>query len=109
MDINSLTVGQLKEITPVERRFWSLINKEPNGCYQWLGDKYGNGYGRIQINGIRMSAHRLGYMLGIGSIPAGHIVHHKCTNKLCVNPDHLESMTVKQNTRAYYNGNGDGW
>ena len=38
-------------------------------------------------------AHRYFYKLLVGPIPDGHVVHHKCGVRRCVNVDHLEAMT----------------
>lgn len=72
----------------------------PSGCMEWRGTIDGNGYGRVSINGTR-AAHRVvaaascglrGFYLG--SEP----VHHKCANRACVNPAHLEPVTQVDNT-----------
>lgn len=32
-----------------------------------------------------------------GEIPKGHVIRHKCDVRACINPEHLESGTQKQN------------
>jgi len=68
-------------------------------CWLWIGGKTPNGYGHYYIpNGKHSgsSAHRTSYRLFKGEIPENLIIRHKCRNK-CVNPDHLELGTHKDN------------
>jgi hypothetical protein len=77
-----------------ERTFWSRIVKGvPNGCWLWTGPKASNGYGRI----AHIWAHRFAYELSVGPIPAGLVIDHLCRNRSCVNPDHLEPVTYREN------------
>jgi HNH endonuclease len=67
----------------------------PNGCIHWIGSRDQSGYGALGSgNG---SAHRWAYTVFKGPIPAGQTIHHKCANRLCVNPDHLEQATHREN------------
>jgi hypothetical protein len=63
-------------------------------CIIWHG-KYRDkdGYGRSGS----MSAHRKVYQDAFGPIPKGMVVRHKCDNRECVNLEHLELGTHKQN------------
>jgi len=77
---------------PLEQRFWAKVDKTDD-CWLWTGASW-NGYGRIgaDYNGVRsipLLVHRVSYELAYGTIPDGHIVHHECGVRSCVNPDHL--------------------
>jgi hypothetical protein len=39
------------------------------------------------------------YTQHFGDIPKGLIVRHKCDNRLCINPEHLELGTITDNNR----------
>ena len=91
---------------PIEDRFWPKVKKS-NGCWIWMGCKNDRGYGQICDNSggtFRMVyAHRFVYELVIRSIPKGLTIDHLCRNRSCVRPDHLEIVTIKENTLR---GNG---
>lgn len=42
-------------------------------------------------------AHRVAYELCIGPIPTGLTIDHLCRNTRCVNPKHLEAVTLREN------------
>ncbi len=82
------------------KRLAAKIYKLPgeSNCWEWVGARADDGYGQASWKGRRRAAHRVVYELVVGPIPAGTVVHHKCNNKNCVRPDHLEAMTQRDNT-----------
>ena len=86
--------------TPFEPYFWSLVRKG-DGCWEWQGDRWGKGYGRITRGQRRETAHRVAYELAIGPITEGALVCHRCDNKLCVRPDHLFLGTQSDNMQDW--------
>jgi len=71
-----------------------------NDCVEWEGQISPNGYGRMS-DGKRY-AHRETWKEHNGDIPEGMVIKHKCDNKLCVNPEHLESGTQAENVKEAY-------
>jgi hypothetical protein len=96
-------------------RFWSYVDKNgPDGyhsqtgenlgpCWLWTAAKSSGGYGRLNVEGRLVQAHRLAYELLTGPIPPELDIDHLCRVHNCVNPDHLEPVTHAENTRR---GNG---
>jgi len=69
-----------------------------SGCWFWLGELNGCGYGRVYMGKRRIAAHRIAYELWVAPIPEGLTIDHLCRVRHCVNPDHLEPVTQKVNT-----------
>lgn len=87
------------QIQPVEDRFWRFVDKTaPNGCWLWTGTK-ARGYGTFRIMGVSYRAARLSYEWARGPIPAGLTVDHLCRVIACVNPSHLEAVSIQENIR----------
>ena len=69
------------------------------GCWIWQGQISNSGYGRIMEtqadHRTRMiSAQTASYHAFIGAVPQGNLVKQSCGNRLCINPEHLELMSV---------------
>lgn len=67
----------------------------PTPCWIWRRSFSGNGYARIWCAGRKYRpAHIVYYERAHGPVPQGKELHHLCRNPACVNPDHVEPVTV---------------
>lgn len=84
-------------------RFYSKFEVGPaDSCWPWQGTTIPSGYGQFHVatNGgraLRVMAHRASYELAFGPIPNGLTIDHLCRNVSCVNPHHLEAVSIKVN------------
>lgn len=74
-------------------------------CIEWTGWRHAKGYGGVDVRDgegrwVKQYAHRLAYCeahgLTLDDIK-GKVIRHKCDNPPCVNPDHLELGTQRDN------------
>ena len=83
---------------PIEERLtfygWDVTE---TGCWEWRGSRISAGYGQLEVKGKGLRAHRVAYETWVSPIPEGMVVRHKCDNPPCINPDHLELGTQKDN------------
>lgn len=70
-------------------------------CHEWLKARNDRGYGTTAAGEGRL-AHRVIWERERGPVPAGLELDHLCRNRWCVNPDHLEPVTHKENMRRGY-------
>lgn len=84
---------------PTEIRFFEKITYEPNsGCWLWLAFTERE-YGRFLVSRNKgVWAHRFSWEYhNKKKIPKGKFILHKCDTPSCVNPNHLEIGTQRDN------------
>ncbi len=81
------------------KRFTDRVaEQDRNGCAIWPGCKDHMGYGRMGWHRSRL-VHRIAYEAVHGEIPDGLVIDHLCRTPSCVNPEHLEAVTQKENCK----------
>lgn len=80
------------------------VNGVVSPCHVWTGPTSGSataggGYGRISVNSQTCATHIVAFTYYFGYIPGNKQVDHKCRNRLCCNPEHLELVSHKENCR----------
>ena len=102
----------MQALSVLPDRFLDKVQFEPNtGCWLWTGSTSRDGYGKFHWSPSRF-AHVVAFQLMNGVIPDGmeldHLCHTHdlscfgggtCVHRRCVNPDHLEPVTLQENAR----------
>lgn len=82
-----------------EQRFMEHVSRDESGCWIWTGCLNHHGYGGFGLPNRRSAlAHRWSYEHFVGDIPDDLQIDHLCRVRACVNPDHLEPVTSRENT-----------
>lgn len=92
----------MRKAIPLADRLWPKVAKTDGGCWPWLASLTRAGYGQINSGrrgGTMKLAHILVYELLVGPVPEGLELDHKCRNRACVNPAHLEPVTHTVNVQ----------
>jgi hypothetical protein len=113
-------VGTAAGVVVLPERFWKKVDKNgpvppspPDLGPCWLHEgtpEKATGYVRCEINRMRDYVHRFVYRALVEPIPDGTEIDHRCHNadlscpsdasclhRRCVNPDHLEAVTHREN------------
>lgn len=67
------------------------------GCWQWQG-RFSDGYATARVGKRDMGVHRLSLEASLGQPLGDQPAHHMCANSMCVNPEHLQPVTHRENT-----------
>jgi hypothetical protein len=90
-------------------RFWDKVIPEPNsGCWLWDANQTRGGYGLFRMGELMRYAHVLAFEAARGPRPDGMDLDHLCRVRCCVNPDHLEPVTRRENCLRGLTGHAAG-
>lgn len=72
-------------------------------CMLWegptSGEGRGGGYGRMCLDGQTVAVHLVAFTHYFGYIPGKKQIDHKCFQRRCCNPAHLEMVTHRTNQK----------
>jgi hypothetical protein len=91
-----MTQGRRNTWESIAEVFQAIPSNEA-GCMLWPMARSSNGYGHISLNYKTLSAHKVAWELKFGAVPDGLVVMHKCDTRACVNVEHLQLGTYKDN------------
>lgn len=80
----------------VMRRIRSRVRQSDSGCWEWKG-QLEDGYPVMVVAGKRIRIHRLVLEMKHGARLGRQAAHHMCANTMCVNPQHLQPVTHREN------------
>src|SRR5258708_34607854 len=84
----------------LREKFEEKYHPEPNsGCWIWIAALSSAGYGNMWNGKNNVVAHRFAYETYRGLIPEGLDADHLCRTPCCVNPDHIEPVTRRENLK----------
>jgi hypothetical protein len=95
-----------RRIASTSERFYKKVDKsgpipevrpELGPCWVWMAARCPGGYGMFFFQGKMSCAHIAGYILSGREIPEGKELDHLCRNRGCVNFNHLEPVSHKEN------------
>lgn len=104
---------QLAMTDQARARYWAKVDKDgplpdvtdplvrapQTPCWVWTASTSRAGYGSfVPVRGTTHLAHRIAYAEANGGIPEGTQVDHLCRRRNCVNPEHLEAVSQRENT-----------
>ena len=80
----------------------AVPGEKPDDCWTWNLSHSTAGYGQGFVDGRKIDAHRISIIVKNSAIPEeGQHVRHKC-DRFCVNPEHLDLGTRKDNMKDMY-------
>lgn len=79
------------------RQFFAKV-EFTDSCWLWTASK-NKGYGQVGVNGYPVAAHRAVYSWFRDGIDSTLDIDHLCRVPACVNPNHMEQVTRRENTR----------
>jgi hypothetical protein len=93
----------------LRQRILSVVDKIPDGCWVFkktklrLGPERRSRYASFFFNGRVKLAHHWSIIAFDRAFPkSGQVVDHTCGNRYCVNIEHLENVSQKENARRYF-------
>lgn len=104
LDNGTITKEQLNKRFEKKISRDGLLKDGFTQCWKALGTLSSSGYGQMYLYGQIINTHRFSYMLhnDLWILPEKYVIAHKCDNKVCCNPEHLECVPYSKNSKDAY-------
>lgn len=89
-------INQLPPKKTLHEIFWQRVEKTQT-CWLWKGTLRKDGYGVLCYKYKRHFVHRLSLEINNTKLIKDLEIDHLCRVRNCVNPAHLEQVTIKEN------------
>jgi hypothetical protein len=73
-------------------------------CRVWTRGTQGAGYGSRGLDGKNRLTHREAFEQEHGAIPEGHVLHHLCGQKRCLEVDHMVAISRAEHCKIHRPG-----
>ena len=83
---------------PIDERFDRRVDRSGE-CHLWTGPLASTGYPNFWVDGRYLGAHVYAWTRSHGKPETGSVVRHRCRNRHCVNPAHLDIGSRRDNNR----------
>ena len=77
------------------------VIRSGDDCVGWEGTFNKGGYAIARIDGKTVAVFRHLYELLVAPIPDGELLHHRCRNRWCVNPLHMQPMSNSEHYKLH--------
>lgn len=98
---SNVQIGRGSLVT-VDLLYFLERSKKRGECWEWLGARNNDGYGTSgparRVLGTAF-VHRAIWVLRYGPVPDGLEIDHRCRNRACLRPAHLELVSHRANMR----------
>ncbi len=73
------------------------VELDAQGCMVWAGRTQAAGYPTVKVGRRTALVHRMSLEKKLGRGLGSESAHHICANARCVNPDHLQPISMREN------------
>lgn len=106
-EVKRVPPSGLNHIEIIQFNGWTVTER---GCWEYNGPRFPKGYGQVKALGSNPKlAHRIVFEDAYGKIADGLLIRHDCDNPPCINPQHLQAGTHKDNAQDREKRNRGRW
>jgi len=92
------------QVSVIDRVMKNVNIDTESKCWNWTGRISGrkHGYPQISVGGKQTMVHRITYEELVRPLVPGETIDHLCRNPHCINPEHLEPISLRENVKRMH-------